>query len=117
MTDPICPHHSGIEAKVEALCKKIDIRFSAQEKALEQATRDMDRRLEGMNEFRRQLDNQAGTFATRVELRAEVDKLELKLTPLVRMGAIREGSSRWSDYLIMAGISATIVLLTKLLHL
>ena len=112
-----CPFHSGVEAELRAVCQKMNLLFEAQNKALEEATRNMDRRLEGMNEFRRQLDNQAGTFATRVELKAEVDKLELKLTPLVRMGAIREGSSRWSDYLIMAGISATIVLLTKLLHL
>ncbi|MBV6343791.1 hypothetical protein, partial [Candidatus Magnetobacterium casense] len=90
MTD--CPHHSGIETALKAICQKMDIRFDAQDKALEKATQEMDRRLEGMNEFRRQLDMQAGTFATRTELKAEADKLELRLAPLLRMGAIREGS-------------------------
>lgn len=112
-----CPFHSGIETALKAICSKMDLRFEAQDKALEQATRDMDRRLAGMDEFRRQLDAQANTFATRMELKAEADKLDLKLSPLLRMGAIREGASRWSDYLIMALISGAIVLLFKLLHL
>jgi len=45
----------------------VDIRIHNLEKATETATAEMDRRLEGMNEFRAQLDKQAGHFITRAE--------------------------------------------------
>ena len=114
MTD-VCLHHSGIETELKSLCAKMDLRFDALDKALATAKSEMERRLEGMNEFRRQLDGQANTFATKTELRAEVEKLDLKITPILQCLATSEGSRRWTDYLIMAGISATIVLLSRLI--
>lgn len=111
-----CHQHSGILAQLDALCKKMDIRFEAQDKALNTATKEMDRRLEAMNEFRKQLDIQADAFATKIEVRSEVNKINIKLDAMLRREALQEGSSRWSDYLIMVGIASAIALLSKLLH-
>ena len=73
MDDPCakCPRHSGIEKEIEKACVKIeersklvDTQIRSIEKAIERAKSSMDQRLEGMNEFRRQLDGQAKTFAS-----------------------------------------------------
>lgn len=42
----------------------VDARFDAQQMALDLAKKEMDRRLEAMNEFRAQLEKQANTFLT-----------------------------------------------------
>ena len=119
-----CPHHSGIEAELRKLCLLIEerkelmnVRINQVEKDVVLAKQEMDRRLEEMNQFRAQLTTQAGTFATRGELKGEAEKLDLKLVPLVRASLTREGSSRWSEYLVIALISGAIVALAKLIHL
>lgn len=109
--------HSGIEAKIDALCKKIDLRFDANEKAIDLARRDMERRLEGMNEFREQLTNQATTFLSRTEAQLQIEKLITRIVLLEKALNYREGTHHWSDYIITAIIAGSIILLTKLLHL
>ena len=111
-----CPRHSGIEARIDSLCNKLTLITEGQEKALIMATRDMDRRLEDMNQFRAQLTNQANTFATRIELKAEAEKLDLKLAPLLSMSTYREGSMKWTDHILTVLIAAAVMLVFKLLH-
>jgi hypothetical protein len=125
MTDcGTCPHHSGIEAELRKLCLLMEERKELLNVQLRQidhsvtlAKQDMERRLEEMNQFRAQLTTQAGTFATRNELKTEAEKLDLKLVPLLKSSLTREGANQWSTYLIMALISGAIVLLAKLIHL
>jgi hypothetical protein len=119
-----CPHHSGLEADIKKVCALLEerkelmnVRINQVEKDVVLAKQEMDRRLEEMNQFRAQLTTQAGTFATRGELKGEAEKLDLKLVPLVKASLTREGANRWSDYLIMALISGAIVALAKLIHL
>ena len=112
-----CPHHSGVEAELKALCTKLDLRFNASDKAIDAAKEDMERRLEGMNEFRAQLSSQANTFISRTELRLEMEKIITRILLLEKSMNFREGSRHWSEYLLMAGISGAIVLLAKMLHL
>ena len=109
----VCMHHSGVEKELDALCKRMDLRFGAYEKALVMAKDEMDRRLEGMNEFRAQLNAQTHTFATKAELCYEVEKIDLRIAPLTKIVAVHEGETRWTDYLTMAGISGLVVLLSK----
>lgn len=54
-----------IELRFNELEKRLVLRDEATSKALTLATGTMERRLEGMNEFREQLRSQAGTFVTR----------------------------------------------------
>jgi len=58
------------------LIARLEERLKASEKALELANNNMCSRLEGMNEFREQLRNQAATFVTRIELDAKLDGIE-----------------------------------------
>jgi len=118
----VCPRHSGIEAELHKICALLDerqiqadLRFQFISESINLAKGDMERRLEEMNRMRHQLTEQAGTFATRGELKTEAEKLDLKLAPLLRYGAIQEGSTRWTDYLIMAIISTVIVAVSRLL--
>lgn len=107
MTDT-CPHHSGIEAELKAICAKMDLRFEASEKEVRLAREDMERRLEGMNEFRSQLSAQAGTFISRTEMRLEIEKLINRIVLLEKSINFETGSHSWSDKLILAVISALI---------
>ena len=110
-----CPVRREYEAKFEAINRLIDIRVEYNEQALKVARCELERRLEGMNEFRQQLDRQAGTFISRPELMVEIEKLELKMSPLIRACAQNEGSRKWTDYLVMAIISGFVVWLSRLL--
>ena len=56
-----------IEVKAEWLEKLIVSKAEAAERALELAKENLSIRLEGMNQFRAQLDKQAATFITRTE--------------------------------------------------
>jgi predicted phage gp36 major capsid-like protein len=73
------PVRDYLDSQLGALRREIDQRFLAIERGVEVAKREQDRRLDGMNEIREQLDTQARTFASRelVEiLRGRLDKLE-----------------------------------------
>ena len=56
--------------RVLALEKEVELRAQQQREALHTATIAMEKRLDGMNEFRDTLRDQAGTFVTRTELLA-----------------------------------------------
>lgn len=62
-----------------------DIRYRAIEKATTLASNAMDKRLEGMNEFRNQLKDQAALFLTRVEYEAKYQQLYEKIESLQRI--------------------------------
>jgi hypothetical protein len=118
-----CAHHSGIEAELKKLCLLIEerkelanIRINQIREEVVLARTDMERRLDDMNEFRSQLTNQASTFATRHELKAEAEKLDLKLAPLLSQQNFREGSMKWTDHILTVIIAAAVMLVFKLLH-
>ena len=115
---------SHVGGEVKKLCLLLEerkdlmnVRFNQMKEEVVLARSDMERRLEGMNEFRAQLTNQATLFATRAELKTEAEKLDLKLVPLLKSSLTREGSSRVIDYLVMAIIAGAIALLFRLIHL
>ena len=86
MTDTALTHEARIRALEAALLyqppsspaadvtlkEQIDTRITALEKATEIAANAMERRLEGMNEFRDQLKDQASRFVTRDEMDIQV---------------------------------------------
>lgn len=53
----------------------VDIRFKEAQRAIDKAEKMMNNRLEGMNEFREQLNQQATTFVPRGEMTIINDKL------------------------------------------
>ena len=68
-----------LEERLRGLKHCIDLRFEANEKALELARENMAGRLEAMNEFREQLNRQAGTFLTRQEVDAKIREVRVLL--------------------------------------
>ena len=109
------PYRREFEVRLLSLENEMDLRFEHTDRALLLSKSELERRLEGMNEFRQQLDRQAGTFIARPELCAEIEKIELKIAPLIKACNQGEGSRRWTDYFAMALISALIVGLFRLL--
>ena len=61
----ICALRDYVDARFRSLEDAIQLRAETHERALEIAHRGMEKRLEGMNEFRAQLEKQAGTFVDR----------------------------------------------------
>jgi len=106
--------------KMDEREKQIAMRFDSIDKALIISKREMERRLEGMNEFRAQLERQSRQFLSRTDLDYAASKLENRLNS--NDNAIKDlkqeidrqmGSRRWSDYLIMIALSLIVALITK----
>ena len=64
----VCPWHSGIVVEIKSMQKALDL-----------ARKELDRRLEGMNEFREQLRMQASTFVTRDTSEVHYKSIENRL--------------------------------------
>lgn len=80
----------------------MDIQLKNIEEATKLAHAGMEKRLEGMNEFRETLKDQAGKFVTRDELSAQLDKLEGLIKSLELSKAKLEGmASRTSFYIAL----------------
>ena len=134
----VCLHHSGLVKWIEAVCLKIDerekivnIQLSAIEKALGVASREMERRLEGMNEFREQLSKQASTFASIKEVTTLINNIEDKnrqsvselsklfnnkldniakdIDEIQSCVSTNKGSDRWKDHILTVLIALAVM--------
>jgi hypothetical protein len=76
-----------------SLKEHVESRLMALEKATVLAARTLEKRLEGMNEFRDALKNQAGLFATRSEVQIQVEKLGEDIKILREYKAALEGKA------------------------
>jgi beta-N-acetylglucosaminidase len=56
-----------VDTKVDSMCKEFNTKFESIDKDTELARSIMDRRLEGMNEFRETLKDQTAKYVTRAE--------------------------------------------------
>lgn len=79
-----------VQIDIEVLKEKVSLLLDAAKQyreltkeAIDKADADMNRRLEGMNEFRAQLDRQAGTFITSKEIEALKSGMEIALKQLL----------------------------------
>ena len=103
-----CLQHSGLVESITGL-----------EKAVLVAKIELERRLEGMNEFRAQLDRQAGTLGLKTEMATALEKLEavtlLRLTQverdvkeIMRRMDVGHGSKAWSSYIVTIVMAAVV---------
>lgn len=135
----VCLHHSGLVKWIESVSLKVDdrektvnIQLVAMEKALSIAAREMERRLEGMNEFREQLSKQAATFIPLKEAALLLENLESKNNIVIselnkrlndKMNAIikdideiqqcvsvDKGSSKWRDHIVTVLIAVAVMI-------
>ncbi len=65
---PECKTTAECSSAINALRRETRLEFDQRAIALEQARGNIEKRLEGMNEFRAQLKDQAGSFATKEDI-------------------------------------------------
>ena len=97
---------SGVPLK-----EHFETRIAELEKATVVASNAMDRRLDGMNEFRDTLRDQAGRFVTQNEVRSQLDVINAKIHNLEKFQAVVEGKASMSSVYIsyiMAAIGIAI---------
>jgi Flp pilus assembly protein TadD len=85
-----------------SLLRYIDTRFKASDRATESARTTMEKRLEGMNEFRDQLKDQAARFVTREEL----NPMQEDLRVLRESKATLEGKASYTSMMVALALSA-----------
>jgi len=122
MTDEVVSLREYVETLIRAL-----------EKATDVAREEMNRRLEGMNKFREELDRQTATFVTRevldvvvakwdADLCAFKDAIRLEIKPLTTFKNKDEGKEEqksdnraliWALLAFLMGISSLIIAIVK----
>ena len=70
---------------IKTLKKRIDLQFKSNAKALKLSRKLMNKRLDGMNEIRAQLDRQVATFVSKDELKLTQQEIK-SLSRLVYIG-------------------------------
>jgi hypothetical protein len=93
-------------------------KLSDQEKALNLARENLENRLEGMNEFRVQLEKQASKFITREEHEVLIRKYDEEIKSLNRAKDILEGKASQLSVSIAQGIAviSLIIGMVTLIH-
>jgi len=118
-----CTGYVSLCKSFNALEREIELRFNSLEKNMASTRKDLDVRLQSMNEFRAQLDRQSNTFVARAEIDMAHHRLDEKIQGinenyrrLANKSSEQTGSAKWSDYIItaiIAGIVAALVSLIK----
>ena len=81
------------ERRNDELGRFFESRIESLERATRTASDQMDKRLEGMNEFRETLREQAATFVTRTELEARKEMVDRELKALEKYKNQMEGKA------------------------
>lgn len=84
---------SAEHSDIITLKEYFDIRYQAMERAVDKASASMEKRLEGMNEFRSQLKEQASRFITREEMQATFKSMSEDIKSLNQSRAVLEGKA------------------------
>lgn len=95
----------ALTEKIDGLERYVDEKFSAQALAVDMARNTMDKRLDGMNEFREALRDQASKMMTRSEYAVNHEKFRDELTKLTRSMERMEGKASQTSFYITAGIA------------
>jgi hypothetical protein len=98
--------------------KNLVLQLTANERAIGLAKDDLERRLEGMNRFREELQHQAATFLPRAYFEVEHKYLQKQIEDLVQWKSRSEGRASWSNLVAIVALGASIMfgvlhLLTK----
>ena len=89
----------------------IDQRLSDVQRAVDKAQETMDKRLEGMNEFRDTLKDQASRFVTRDELQSTLKPIIANLQALQKLSDIAWGKASAKSLFYTAAMAAVALLL------
>jgi len=86
-----------------SMTKYVDARIDEVKDAVKPALTSMDKRLDGMNEFRDTLKDQAARFVTREEMNLVVDRLRADIKELQLAKALLEGKASEESVNVVAG--------------
>ena len=100
--------------RFDELEQRLDIRQKSNENSLDIASDELNRRLEGMNEFRKSLTDQTNTFLTREIWDREHRNLSEKIDQITLWRASLEGARSRANIISM--VAVVISLLASLLH-
>lgn len=100
-----------LQDAVQALSTYTRERFAWLEESTNRLAINMDRRLDGMNEFRGALSDQTGLYATRKEVEALHQVIESDLRLLRDSRAKLEGAASQTSVLVALGFAALGVLI------
>ena len=104
------------EKSLDNLKDIMNIMSAAQNQALATAKMEMDRRLEGMNEFRKQLSEQVDTFVDKgyyeIQHKFVIDRLDRQRTRVDELQLWRsalEGKSSWSNFIAVVALAVSVL--------
>ncbi len=95
------------------------VEFNSLERATQIAAANLEKRLEGMNEFRQQIKDQTGTFVTRVEHGAVIDRFDGDIKSLRESRAMLEGKASQTTALgavLLSGLGLLLAIVGILLR-
>ena len=96
--------------RIDALREYTDTRFRSQEEATERARASMEKRLDGMNEFRNTLKDQGATFITKTEHAAWCDRVsKLELSKATLEGKADQKSVTNAIIIALIGLALSVV--------
>ena len=75
-----------------------DEKFNGSDRALRLAAEQLKHQLSEMN-------NVKATFVPRTEIESALEKIELRIEPLLKSSQIRTGADKWKDYILIVIIS------------
>jgi len=90
----------------------MDIRFQSIEKSTCLAQDNLNRRIDGMNEFRNAMKDQAAKFITREELALMLDPIGKDIRQLLETQAEAKGMASQKSVLVAYGISLVAILIS-----
>lgn len=100
-------------AKLEGVNYTIEKAERELQDRTDKASAELSKRLDGMNEFRETLKDQASKLATK----DDIAYIEKRLQSLERLQALAEGKASFTTILWSAGLSAAIAIALRLLKL
>ena len=100
-----------IDSQFVALREYIESQFAAERRAVVAANETMNKRLDGMNEFREALKDSATKFVTREETRLSLEPLTKELKDLKTLADRAEGKASMQSVMITAIVSGLGLLL------
>ena len=96
-------------ARIADLEKRLATELVFNTKATDLAKIDMDRRLEGMNQFRAQLEKQAATFLTRDRFDGEHKILSDRINDIIQWKSSQEGKQSRANIISILALIVTII--------
>jgi len=94
-----------METQFESIEKRFAQYIEYNNREISSTRRDLDRRLEGMNEFRRQLDAQADTFVTKEAFKDVIRRItDLEKTKYTREGQIALTSALIGFFMLVVAL-------------